>query len=152
VTTSAPNKDGITEYRGSCHCGKVTYSVNLEKLPIATDCNCSICSRVCSPFPKTRFPTCKATLTKTPKQNAYLWIYPKAEEVQVQGREHLNCYRFGTKTAGHAFCTTCGVSIINQRVGWKATHQPINLRCLNGVDLDKLESEKVDGKSDVLGS
>lgn len=35
-------------YHGSCHCGKVTYSLQSEPLKEVTvkDCNCSICSRV----------------------------------------------------------------------------------------------------------
>ncbi len=72
--------------------------------------------------------------------------------MQIRGQEHIECYRFGTKTAGHAFYTTCGVSIVDQRVGRKATDQPINLRCLNGVDLDNLEIEKVDWERDELDS
>lgn len=65
----------------------------------------------------------------------------------MQGKEHLHCYRFGTMTAGHSFCTTCGVSVINQRAGEKVTIQPVNVRLLNGVDLDGFKIKKVDGRS-----
>lgn len=40
-------------YRGSCHCGKITYDVQskpLEEVGVLK-CNCSICSRVCLPSP-----------------------------------------------------------------------------------------------------
>jgi hypothetical protein len=41
--------EGSTVYSGSCHCGAVGYTlVSPEKITSATDCDCSICSRVCS--------------------------------------------------------------------------------------------------------
>ena len=48
-------------YRGSCHCGNVSYDLQskaLEEIGV-TSCNCSICSRVCllfiTPSPTTRY-------------------------------------------------------------------------------------------------
>ena len=40
----------VETYGGSCHCGKASYELQcgpLQELELA-DCNCSICSRVCS--------------------------------------------------------------------------------------------------------
>jgi hypothetical protein len=36
--------DRSTTYLGGCHCGKIRYRVEVEKLA-AVECNCSICSK-----------------------------------------------------------------------------------------------------------
>ena len=94
-------------------------------------------------------------------QNAYLWIYPPKANVTVHGVENLSCYRFNSGIAGHSFCSTCGVAVLNQfhdpegkleKVGRVAGTLPVNLRTLNGVDLSVLKIKKVDGKSDRVGN
>ena len=40
-------EDGLKVYRGSCYCGAVTLSMKREPLTEVTDCNCSICYKVC---------------------------------------------------------------------------------------------------------
>ena len=33
-------------YKGSCHCGEITFEVRREKpIEVLIDCNCSICSK-----------------------------------------------------------------------------------------------------------
>ncbi|KAL6719074.1 hypothetical protein ACLMJK_003309 [Lecanora helva] len=119
------------KYTGSCHCGKVTYALTSKK-PLKdlqlTQCNCSICSR-----------------------NAYLWLYPSPTAISLHGEDHLATYRFGTKRAAHRFCSTCGVSLLNQLddPDGKFGLQPINLRTLNGVreELERCSVKNVDGKN-----
>lgn len=48
---SAPHtpkdNDGEKTYLGSCQCKAVTFSVKSPEIKEVTECNCSICSRVC---------------------------------------------------------------------------------------------------------
>ncbi|KAL2054981.1 hypothetical protein ABVK25_004803 [Lepraria finkii] len=118
-------------YRGSCHCGKVTFELQSEPLNDleVTDCNCNICAR-----------------------NGYLWIYPSSDAVQLQGEEslrhHSRYYKSDDKVAGHGFCFTCGVFVLN-KLGPEAHPgiMPINVRAINGVNLDGLKIKKHDGKT-----
>lgn len=53
---------------------------------------------------------------------------------------------------GHCFCSTCGVSILNDINDPKGelglpNMLPINVRTLNGIDLNELKLEKMDGKN-----
>ncbi|KAK3174747.1 hypothetical protein OEA41_001993 [Lepraria neglecta] len=119
-------------YQGSCHCGKVTFALQSEPLNDleVTDCNCNICAR-----------------------NGYLWIYPSKDAVQLQGEEslrhHSRYYKSDDKVAGHGFCSTCGVFVLNKLGEPNADSGilPINVRAINGVDLDGLKIKKHDGKT-----
>ncbi|KAL9073001.1 MAG: hypothetical protein Q9161_003223 [Pseudevernia consocians] len=121
-------------YRGSCHCGKVSYDLQsqpLEEIGILS-CNCSICSR-----------------------NADLWVYPMEKDVKLRGENHLTVYRFGRKVGGHAFCSTCGVPVVNKlrpppdgdAAEGIAGRLPVNVRTINGIDLNALPVNKADGKN-----
>ncbi len=74
-------------YRGSCHCGAVTFEVEAPDEILVQDCNCSICS-------KTGF--------------LHL-IVPKSRFRLLSGDDRLTRYTFGTGVAQHTFCTVCGV-------------------------------------------
>ena len=39
-------KEGLVIYDGSCHCGAVTYTLQVEPFDRAKRCDCSICGRV----------------------------------------------------------------------------------------------------------
>jgi hypothetical protein len=97
-------------------------------------------------------------------QNAYLWVYPLAEQVVVQGQENLSYYRFGSKLQAKTFCKTCGVPLTNspaaeitqedvenlpepQKRRWQMinSHRPVNLRVLDGFDLKGVNSQKWEG-------
>ncbi|KAL9136727.1 MAG: hypothetical protein Q9175_002063 [Cornicularia normoerica] len=121
-------------YQGSCHCGNVSYDLQskaLEDIEVWS-CNCSICSR-----------------------NADLWVYPFNKDVELRGGNHLTIYRFGRKAAGHAFCSTCGVPIVNNferpeanvHVNEFMTERlPVNVRTIDGIDLKALKVNELDGK------
>ena len=58
---------------------------------------------------------------------------------------------FGPKRAGHMFCATCGVSLFNFIQVPGVPLAPVNVRTLNGVDVDKMPSDEreiVVGKKD----
>lgn len=74
-------------YKGSCHCGTVTFEVEAPEQLEVENCNCSICSK-----------------------SGYLHlILPKSRFRLLTGEEQLTTYRFNTGVAKHTFCNICGV-------------------------------------------
>lgn len=78
--------------RGGCHCGAVRFEAEVPEAVEILDCNCSICA-------KTGF--------------RHLMV-PHGDFTLLAGREALASYRFGTGTAEHLFCATCGVKSFYQ--------------------------------------
>jgi hypothetical protein len=111
-------------YTGSCHCGAVKYEVDLA-LDNVVSCNCSICSR----------------------SGTLLTFAPTEAFNLLQGDESLREYRFNKHVINHNFCTTCGIKSFAHGVGPKGPMVAINVRCLEGVDLDELTIQKFDGRS-----
>ncbi len=64
----------------------------------------------------------------------------------LQGQDALATYQFGTGRALHHFCRYCGVASF-YRPRAKPENYMINVRCLEGVDLDSLERVRFDGLS-----
>lgn len=119
------------------------------------------------------FPLADLSYSNTHAQNAYLWVYPKTDQVVLAGREEdVARYRFNHEILAKPFCRTCGVSMSNpvnaqttpdeaatKMPGADAAQQekvrthmerhakmhPVNVRVLHGVDLDRLHVKKLDG-------
>lgn len=112
-------------FKGSCHCGKVQFDVTTD-LSQVISCNCSICSRT----------------------GALLTFVPREQFELRSGEGQLTDYQFNTKSIHHLFCSACGVRSFARGTG--AGGEPvyaINVRCLEGVALDKLQVTPVDGKN-----
>ena len=109
---------------GGCHCGAVRFTVTFADPPNLLDCNCSICA-------KTGF--------------LHL-IADAADFTLLSGGDSLTDYRFGSGTARHLFCTTCGI---------KSFYVPrshpdgfsVNWRALDGVDMIAPVFIPYDGKN-----
>lgn len=71
---------------GGCHCGAVRFRVAVAERR-ALDCNCSACTK---------------------KGFLHLIVEPAAFTL-LRGDGALASYRFGTGTAVHRFCRTCGM-------------------------------------------
>ena len=112
----------MTFYEGGCHCGAVRYRVTVREAK-AVDCNCSICS----------------------KKGFIHIIVDEADFDLVRGHDNLTTYTFGTHTAKHHFCSTCGIHSF-----YRPRSHPdgidVNLRCLDDVDLDAFDVQPFDGK------
>ena len=113
------------KYSGGCHCVNVRYEVDFE-LENVISCNCSICEK-------------KGTL---------LAFAPASQFKLLKGQDQQNDYQFAKKMIHHLFCKTCGVTSFAEGAMPDGTQMSaINVRCLDGVDLETLQITKVDGKS-----
>lgn len=108
---------------GSCHCGAIRFEVAGRPTRVI-DCDCSIC-----------------------RKTGFLhWIVGESQVRILDGAGAIATYRWGTGTARHHFCPTCGVAPL-RRPRLDPSSWSVNARCLDGIDLDALEREPCDGRS-----
>jgi hypothetical protein len=110
-------------FSGGCHCGAVRFEVRVAEL-VALDCNCSICAK-------------KGFLHVIVTNDAFdLLTSPDA----------LATYSFGTHTAKHQFCKTCGIHAFyrprSHPDGWD-----VNARALDDDAWRRFRIEPFDGKN-----
>ncbi len=112
----------MTTWEGGCHCGRVRFRVTAE-LTGVTECNCSMCA----------------------KKGFLHLIVPAAAFELTAGRDDLSTYRFNTGVAQHHFCRHCGIHSF-----YVPRSDPdkvdVNLRCLDGVDVDTVPVARFDGQ------
>jgi hypothetical protein len=112
-------------YRGSCHCGDVSFEVTTDLAQVIS-CNCSICSRT----------------------GALLTFAGTDQFKLLSGENAQSDYQFNTMNIHHLFCKRCGVRSFGHGVGPDGNHmRAINVRCLDGVDIKALKVTEFDGKS-----
>jgi hypothetical protein len=110
-------------FHGSCHCGKVRFEVDLDLAAGTGKCNCSICTK-----------------------RRYWGAVVKPEAFRlIAGEADLGDYQFGTKSAHHRFCTTCGVAPFGhgyiEAIG--GAYYSVNLPCLDDLDPAELADAPV---------
>lgn len=113
-------------HHGSCHCGAVRYTVELDLDQPAITCNCSMCGRT----------------------GTMLMFVPRAQFTLDQGEGNLSDYQFNHKVIHHVFCKTCGVKPFaygKNREG--ADTVAINIRALDDVDVFAQPTHHHDGRS-----
>jgi hypothetical protein len=113
--------DISTIYLGGCHCGKIRYRVEVEKLA-AVECNCSICT----------------------KKGFIHLIVPADRFTLLQGEADLSTYTFNTGTAKHHFCRHCGIHSF-YRPRSHPDGYDINLRCLDDRAIEQFQITTFDG-------
>lgn len=108
-------------HRGACHCGSVAFELDAD-IGQAMDCNCSLC-----------------------RMRGALWHGAREGQLRiVAGEDALTRYQFGTRTAQHFFCRHCGVAPFSHpRIA--PANWVVNLRCVEGVDLETLKITRFDG-------
>jgi len=111
----------VRVYSGSCHCGRVRFEVEAD-LDHVRVCDCSICRR-------------RGALIHRVEEAAFRPLTPL---------EDLTAYKFHTRTATDYFCPTCGI-LPFRRPRTAPEMWAINVRCLEGVDLDAIPVERVHG-------
>ncbi len=114
------------KYTGNCHCGKVSYHVQLDLSKEVASCNCSICSK-----------------------RGLLLSFATAEDfTMLKGEDQLQDYQFYKKNIHHLFCRTCGISSFARGTSKDGSSMyAINVRCLDGIELDTLKLQPVNGKN-----
>lgn len=113
------------KYQGSCHCGKVAFEVE-GTIDSGLACNCSMCRR----------------------RGSLLWFVPREALTLTTREEDLGRYTFHKHVIQHRFCPACGIHTFGEGVH-PAGHRmaAVNLRCLDGLDLDSVPVHHYDGRS-----
>jgi hypothetical protein len=97
----------------ACHCGTVRFRVTLAGgLAAARRCTCSYC-------------TMRGAVAVSAALDGIVFL---------EGEDNLTLYQFGTRTARHFFCRTCGIYTHHQRRS-DPTQFGVNLACLRGVSV-----------------
>lgn len=116
----------MPEYKGSCHCGAVRFSLTTEQ-PIekALRCNCSICARKGAPMSSE--------------------VFDREDlNIEVDGNA-LALYQFGDKTASHHFCRNCGIYTFHETARFPDKYR-VNLGCFDELDSVNLPFDVFDGR------
>jgi hypothetical protein len=103
----------LTRLTGGCHCGRVRFGIDVD-LDAATvlDCDCSICR----------------------KKGFLHLIVPPDRFTLLAGDDALTRYTFGTGTAQHLFCATCGIHAFYRPRSHPESYD-VNVRCLDDAAL-----------------
>lgn len=98
--------------RGTCHCGAVEIAVTLtDGFATARRCDCSFCRR-----------------------RGAIVVSARVEDLTVtRGAGALRLYQFGTRTAEHFFCGTCGIYTHHRRRS-NPREYGVNVAILDGVN------------------
>ena len=111
-------------HQGQCHCGAVQFEFTGPTITQGIRCNCSICRA-------------KGILMSD------FSVSPEALKIQAKDGV-LGVYEFGTHTAKHYFCKTCGVYPFHQMFS-KPGQYRFNLGCIEGLDSLSLPHSLFDG-------
>jgi hypothetical protein len=116
----------LQSYTGGCQCGKVRYQVQADLSGSIISCNCSMCGRA----------------------GTLLTFVPAKQFTLLSGEDAVTDYQFNKHVIHHLFCKVCGIkSFARGKDKTGGDTVAINARCLDGVDLEKLNVVKFDGRS-----
>ncbi|RYP90095.1 hypothetical protein DL770_003787 [Monosporascus sp. CRB-9-2] len=139
MASEQPSETRLKTYRGSCHCGAYIFDAKMPEASSlnASECNCSICSRMGSVW---KFPVRSADIA-----------FVKGDPATLTG------YAFGNKAFTYKFCPKCGVSLMT--IGYSQPpkegeeREPeiaLSLRAIQkgqGLDIWKMDLAPMDGAS-----
>jgi hypothetical protein len=92
----------------------------------AMACNCSICQR-------------KGTL---------MWFVPRPDLRLLTPPEQMTTYTFNKHIIQHHFCPICGIHPFGEGINPQGNDMAaVNIRCLEGVELESIPVQHYDGKS-----
>lgn len=114
----------MTKYTGGCHCGAVKFEAEAS-LDNVISCNCSICT----------------------KRGSILAFIPETQFKFLTPEAPLTDYQFNKHVIHHLFCPTCGIlSFAKAKAPDGTPTVALNVRCLDGVDLEKLKITPFNGR------
>lgn len=112
-------------YTGGCQCGKVRFEAQAEIGEVIA-CNCSRCRR----------------------SGALLSAVIFSDFKLISGENEITDYQFNKRAIHHPFCRTCGIQSYAYGKGPGGRDMVmLNVRCLDGVDVDQFKVRKFDGAS-----
>lgn len=111
-------------HQGGCHCKAVRYETDLDLTQPVIECNCSHCAI----------------------KGLLLSFVPGDAFTLVSGDDVLTEYRFNTKNIAHLTCSICGVEAFARGEKDGQPTYAINVRSIDGVDLDALTRTPANGK------
>jgi hypothetical protein len=112
-------------YTGGCQCGKVRYEVTTE-IGEVISCNCSRCRRT----------------------GSLLAAAAASDFKLLSGEGEMANFQFNKHIVNHYFCPACGIQSFASGKGPGGKDMVmVNVRCLDGVDIDSLKVRKFDGAS-----
>jgi hypothetical protein len=113
-----------TSYTGSCHCGAVRYTAEVDLSQPVIVCNCSMCGR----------------------SGTMLAFVPADKFTLEHGSDALTDYLFNKERIHHLFCKVCGIKSFARGTSADGRDMfAVNARCLTGVDLAQVPTKQVDG-------
>ena len=113
----------MTIYQGSCHCGQTRFEVDGE-ITGAMACNCSMCRRT----------------------GTLMWFVGRAQLRLHTPDDTLATYLFNRHVIRHRFCPVCGIHPFGEDTDPAGRAMAaVNIRCLDGVDLDAVPVQHYDG-------
>ena len=114
----------LKTHTGGCHCGKVRYEVRMDLSAPVISCNCSMCGRA----------------------GTLLAFVPAAQFKLLSGEDALTDYQFNKHVIHHLFCKECGIKSFARGAGKDGPTVAVNTRCLDDVDVAKLNVKPFDGR------
>jgi hypothetical protein len=76
-----------------------------------------------------------------------LSFIPEAQFRLLTGQDNLTEYLFNKKHISHLFCKTCGVQSFGRGSDPEGNNTvAVNLRCVQGIDLENLPKQKFNGR------
>ncbi|MBT0962597.1 GFA family protein [Denitromonas iodatirespirans] len=112
-------------YKGSCHCGRIAFEFDGD-ITQAVACNCSICSR----------------------KGSLLHFVPRDRLQLLTPENDASSYTFNKHVIQHRFCPVCGIHPYGEGVDPQGKRMAaINLRCVEGLDVDSLTVHRYDGRA-----
>jgi hypothetical protein len=112
-------------YTGGCQCGKVRYGAQADIGEVIT-CNCSRCREL----------------------GSLLAAVAMSDFKLLSGEGETTEYQFNNRRIHHPFCKTCGIQSYAYGKGPGGREMVmLNVRCLDGVDVEQFAVKKFDGAS-----
>ena len=113
------------QHQGSCHCGRIKFRVEGD-ISSVISCNCSICQR----------------------KGALMWFVPRAQLQLLTPDADASTYSFNKHVIRHRFCPVCGMHPYGEGRDRKGNEMAaVNIRCLEGIELDGIAVTPFDGRA-----
>ncbi|MGZ3297796.1 MAG: GFA family protein [Asticcacaulis sp.] len=98
-------------HSGSCHCGAVRFTCDIDLTKPSLRCNCSVCA----------------------KGRAWLTFVAEGAFRLESGADHLADYQYGARRVHHRFCKTCGIKVFGQVQGAEGMNYAVNVSALDDL-------------------